>query len=160
MTKDFDLVVIGGGPGGISGANIAAIFGKRVALVEKLGNVEDVRLLVWKPHGVLNEAALRRIMTLLEGIEATSNEPFNRFTDGQALDAIDLNFRYVFDFALFRRLSYAGRPPVKSSILVSSLTLAPYSELHEMLTRGSRLRFVSSKSVKRRRSGSESQLNC
>jgi hypothetical protein len=101
---------------------------------------EDIRLLVWKPHGVLNEAALKHIMTLLEGIEATSNESFNRFTDGQALDAIDLNFRYVFDFALFRRLSYAGRPPVKSAILVSSLTLAHYSKLHEMLTRGSSIK--------------------
>jgi NAD(P) transhydrogenase len=39
MTKDFDLVVIGGGPAGISGANTAAIFGKRVALVEKLGEI-------------------------------------------------------------------------------------------------------------------------
>jgi hypothetical protein len=101
---------------------------------------EDVRLLVWKPHGVLNEAALKHIMTLLEDIEATSNEPFNRFTDGQALDAIDLNFRYVFDFALFRRLSYAGRPPVKSAVLVTSLTLAHYSKLHEMLTRGSSIK--------------------
>jgi hypothetical protein len=101
---------------------------------------EDVRLLVWKPHGVLNEAALKHIMTLLEGIEATSDEPFNRFTDTTAADAIDLNFRYVFDFALFRRLSYAGRPPVKSAILVSSLTLAHYSKLHEMLTRGSSIR--------------------
>src|SRR6266478_8785757 len=35
----FDLIVIGGGPAGISGANTAAIFGKRVALVEKLGKV-------------------------------------------------------------------------------------------------------------------------
>ena len=39
MTKDCDAVVIGGGPAGISGANTAAIFGKRVALVEKLGKV-------------------------------------------------------------------------------------------------------------------------
>jgi hypothetical protein len=98
---------------------------------------EDVRLLVWRPRGVLNEAAIKHIRTLLEDLEATSDEPFNRFTDGQALDAIDLNFRYVFDFALFRRLSYSGRPPVKSAILVSSLTLAHYSKLHEMLTRGS-----------------------
>ena len=98
---------------------------------------DDVRLLVWRPRGVLNEAALKHIRELIEELEATSNEPFNRFTDGQALDAIDLNFRYVFDFALFRRLSYAGRPPVKSAILVSSLTLAHYSKLHEMLTRGS-----------------------
>jgi len=101
---------------------------------------EDVRLLVWKPHGVLNEAALKHIRELIGDLEATSKEPFNRFTDGQALDAIDLNFRYVFDFALFRRLSYAGRPPVKSAILVSSLTLAHYSKLHEMLTRGSSIK--------------------
>ena len=32
---EFDLVVIGGGPAGTSGANGAALFGKHVALVEK-----------------------------------------------------------------------------------------------------------------------------
>ena len=101
---------------------------------------EDVRLLVWKPHGVLNETALEQIRELIGDLEATSNEPFNRFTDTLAADVIDLNFRYVFDFALFRRLSYAGRPPVKSAILVSSLTLAHYSKLHEMLTRGSSIK--------------------
>jgi hypothetical protein len=101
---------------------------------------EDIRLLVWRPRGVLNEAGLKHIRELIVDLEATSDEPFNRFTDGQALDAIDLNFRYVFDFALFRRLSYAGRPPVKSAILVSSLALAHYSKLHEMLTRGSSIK--------------------
>ena len=30
----FDLVVIGGGPAGAAGAGTAAVFGKRVALVE------------------------------------------------------------------------------------------------------------------------------
>jgi hypothetical protein len=98
---------------------------------------EDVRLLVWKPHGVLNEAALKQIRELIGDLEATSDEPFNRFTDSQALEAIDLNFRYVFDFSLFRRLAYAGRPPVKSAILVSSLALAHYSKMHELLTRHS-----------------------
>ena len=101
---------------------------------------EDVRLLVWRPRGVLNEAALKHIRELIGDLEATSDEPFNRFTDSQALEAIDLNFRYVFDFALFRRLSYAGRPPVKSAILVSSLALAHYSKLHEMLTRSSSIK--------------------
>ncbi len=101
---------------------------------------EDIRLLVWRPRGVLNEAGLKHIRELIGDLEATSGEPFNRFTDGQALDAIDLNFRYVFDFALFRRLSCAGRPPVKSAILVNSLTLAHYSKLHEMLTRGSSIK--------------------
>ena len=101
---------------------------------------EDVRLLVWRPRVVLNEAALKHIRELIGDMEATSDEPFNRFTDSQALEAIDLNFRYVFDFALFRRLSYAGRPPVKSAILVSSLALAHYSKLHEMLTRSSSIK--------------------
>jgi hypothetical protein len=101
---------------------------------------EDVRLLVWRPRGVLNEAALKHIRMLIGDLEATSDEPFNRFTDGQALDAIDLNFRYVFDFSLFRRLSYAGRPPVKSAILVTSLAFAHYSKLHAMLTQGSSIK--------------------
>jgi hypothetical protein len=92
------------------------------------------------PRGVLNEMALKHIRDLIGDLEATSDEPFNRFTDSQALEAIDLNFRYVFDFALFRRLSYAGRPPVKSAILVSSLALAHYSKLHEVLTRGSSIK--------------------
>ena len=101
---------------------------------------EDDRLLVWKPHGVLNEAALKHIRELIGDLEATSDEPFNRFTDSQALEAIDLNFRYVFNFALFRRLSYAGRPPMKSAILVSSFALAHYSKLHEVLTRHSSIK--------------------
>ena len=85
---------------------------------------EDVRLLMWGPRGVLNEAALEQIVTLIGDLEASSEIPFNRFTDTTAADAIDLNFRHVFHVARFRRLSYAGRPPVKSAILVTSLTLA------------------------------------
>ena len=101
---------------------------------------EDVRLMVWKPHGVLNQAALNQIKALIENLEAASAEPFNRFTDTQALDAIDLNFRYVFDFSLFRRLSYSGGLPVKSAILVTSLTFAHYSKLYELLTRHSSIK--------------------
>jgi hypothetical protein len=98
---------------------------------------EEVRLLVWRPHGVLNEAALEHIVTLIGELEASSGNPFNRFTDTTAVEAIDLNFRYVFHVALFRRVSYGGRPPVKSAILVTNLTLTHYSRLHELLTRGS-----------------------
>lgn len=86
---------------------------------------------------MLNEAALKNIRTLLEDLETASEEPFNRFTDGQALEAIELNFRYVFDFSLFRRLSFVGGAPVKSAILVTSLALAHYSKLHAILTRRS-----------------------
>ncbi|MGB9474150.1 MAG: hypothetical protein WCE87_03670 [Candidatus Udaeobacter sp.] len=98
---------------------------------------ENVRLLVWKPYGVLNETVLKHITELIGDLEADSDKPFNRFTDTLALEAIDLNFRYAFDFSLFRRLSYAGRSPVKSAILVPSIALAHYSKMHEVLTRHS-----------------------
>src|SRR5713101_9636363 len=59
MTKDFELVVIGGGPAGISGANTAAIFGKRVALVEKLGKVGGAGINTGTiPSKTLRETAL------------------------------------------------------------------------------------------------------
>jgi len=59
MTKDFDVVVIGGGPAGISGANTAAIFGKRVALVEKLGKVGGAGINTGTiPSKTLRETAL------------------------------------------------------------------------------------------------------
>ena len=90
---------------------------------------------------MLNEAAVEHILTLIGDLEASSEKkPFKRFTDATAAEAIDLNFRYVFDFALFRRLSYAGRPPVKSAILVTSFTAAHYSKLHELLTRSSSIK--------------------
>lgn len=89
---------------------------------------------------MLNEAALKRIRTVLGDLETASDEPFSRFTDGQALEAIELNFRYVFDFSLFRRLSYVGGAPVKSAILVTSVTFAHYSKLHELLTRHSSIK--------------------
>jgi hypothetical protein len=101
---------------------------------------EDVRLLEWRPRGVLNEAALEQIVTLIGNLEASSEIPFNRFTDTTTAEAIDLNFRYVFHIALFRRLVYAGRSPVKSAILVKSVTAAHYGKLHELLTQSSSIK--------------------
>ena len=100
----------------------------------------DIHLLVWRPRGVLNEAAVEHIVALIGDLEASSGNPFNRFTDITAVETIDLNFKYVFQIALCRRLSYAGRPPIKSAILVPSLTAAHYSKLHELLTRGSSIK--------------------
>jgi hypothetical protein len=101
---------------------------------------EDVRLLVWTPHGVLNESAIEHMLTLIGDMETSSRNPFNRFTDALAVEGVDLNFRYIFRVALFRRLSYAGRPPVKSAILVPNIALAHYSRLFELLTRGSSIK--------------------
>jgi len=51
-----------------------------------------------------------------------------------ALDAVDLNFDFVFHIALGRRLSAAPRPTVKSAFYVTSPTSTHYVKLHAMLT--------------------------
>ncbi len=59
MTEDFDVVVIGGGAAGICGANTAAIFGERVALVEKLREVGGAGINTGTiPSKTLRETAL------------------------------------------------------------------------------------------------------
>jgi hypothetical protein len=98
---------------------------------------EDVRLLVYRPRGILDEAALNEVLTALESLEANLQEPFNRFTDTVAAEEIELNFKYVIQFSLHRRLSYAGRPPVKSAILATDSNMVHYGKLHAVLTQGS-----------------------
>ena len=73
----------------------------------------------------------------MEDLEAELQEPFNRFSDTVAADEIELNFKYVIQFSLHRRLSYAGRPPVKSAILATDSTMIHYAKLHALLTQGS-----------------------
>ena len=98
---------------------------------------EDVRLFVWKPRGVLDEAAIDNVVACLEDLEAKLQEPFNRFSDTLAADAIELNFKYIIQVSLHRRLAYAGRPPVKSAILATDATAIHYGRLHALLTQGS-----------------------
>jgi len=98
---------------------------------------EDVRLLVWRPRGLLNQAAVDRIITVVGELETMLKEPFNRFADTLAADAHDLNFEYIIRVSLYRRHVYAGRPPVKSAILATDSTLAHYGRLHALLTQGS-----------------------
>jgi hypothetical protein len=98
---------------------------------------EDIRLLVYKPSGVIDEPALKKVVSVLEDLEARLQEPFNRFSDTLAVDEIELNFKYVIQVSLCRRVSYAGHPPVKSAILATDSTMIHYARLHALLTQGS-----------------------
>ena len=49
-------------------------------------------------------------------LEAKVKEPFNRFSDTLGHHEVELNFRYVIHVSLYRRLTYAGRPPIKVRI--------------------------------------------
>lgn len=96
--------------------------------------LEDARLLIWHPRGVLTEPVLNKILAYLVLQEGRFGRSFNRFTDLSLIDAVDLTFKYVFHFALYRRLSRIGRETVKSAILVTSPEVARYVKLHVLVT--------------------------
>jgi len=98
---------------------------------------EDIRLLIYRPHGVIDEQAIKKVISVLEDLEARLREPFNRFSDTLGADEVELNFKYVIQVSLCRRLSYAGHPPVKSAILATDSTIIHYARLHAVLTQGS-----------------------
>lgn len=98
---------------------------------------EDVRLLVWRPRGVLGEAAINKVLGSLEDLEAKLQEPFNRFSDTSEIDRVELNYQYVIQVSLYRVLSYADRPPVKSAILAMDSTAGHYFQLHAIITEDS-----------------------
>jgi hypothetical protein len=98
---------------------------------------EDIRLLIYKPHGLIDEAAINEVIGVIEDLEAKLQAPFNRFADTVAADEVELNFKYIIQASLHRRLSYAGRPPVKSAVLATDSTMIHYGRLHAILTQGS-----------------------
>ena len=98
---------------------------------------EDLHLLIYRPQGVIDEAAVKKVVDVLEELEAKIQKPFNRFFDTLGADEVELNFKYVIQVSLCRRLSYAGHPPVKSAILAADATMIHYARLHALLTQGS-----------------------
>ena len=98
---------------------------------------EDIHLLIYRPRGVIDEAAVKKVVPVLEDLEARLEKPFNRFSDTLAADEVELNFKNVIEFSLCRRLSYSGHPPVKSAILATDSTMIHYARLHALLTQGS-----------------------
>jgi hypothetical protein len=98
---------------------------------------EDIRLLIYRPRGLIDEPAIKKVVSVLEDLEAKLQAPFNRFSDTLAAHEVELNFKYIIQVSLHRRLAYAGRPPVKSAILATDATAIHYGRLHALLTQGS-----------------------
>ncbi|MFL6515849.1 MAG: hypothetical protein ACJ8M1_12590 [Chthoniobacterales bacterium] len=100
----------------------------------------EFHLVVWKPQGMLKEKTVNRVIRFLAHEEARSEKAFNRFSDTTRLETVELNFRYVFHVAIYRRLTYSGRPSAKSAFLVDDRKAAHYFKLHALLTDHSSLR--------------------
>lgn len=101
---------------------------------------EDLRLLIYRPHGLIDQIAVNKIIGVIEEIEAATQEPFNRFSDASEAHEVELNFRYVIEVSLHRRIAHAGRVPVKSAILATDSSLIHYARLLVLLTEGSTIK--------------------
>ena len=101
---------------------------------------EDISLLIYRPSGLIDEAEINKVIGVIEEIEAASQHPFNRFSDTSETHEIELNFHYVIQVSLHRRLAHAGRAPVKSAILATDSTLVHYARLLVLLTQGSSIK--------------------
>jgi hypothetical protein len=98
---------------------------------------EDIGLLVYRPRGSLDRAAVNKIISVIGELEFTLKKPFNRFLDTAAADVVDLNLEYVRGVSLYRRRFYGNRPPIKTAILATDSTVAEYGHLHASLTQDS-----------------------
>jgi len=99
--------------------------------------LDDVRLLIYRPRGVIDTEAVDKIIFVLTEVERQDPEPFNRFFDTLAAAEIDLNYRHIIQISTFRRLIYSGKPPVKSAILATDSAMIHYAQLHALITRDS-----------------------
>jgi hypothetical protein len=96
--------------------------------------VEDASLFVWRPRGILDEAAVNKVLVELIRRETMAAKPFNRFSDLSFAESFHLTFKYVFHIALHRRLSYAGRGRIKSAFYVTHPEAAHLVKIHALMT--------------------------
>jgi len=96
--------------------------------------VEDANLFVWRPRGILDEAAVSKILLELLGRETMAAKPFNRFSDLSLVESFHLTFKYIFHVALHRRLSYVGGEPIKSAFYVTHPEAAHLVKIHALVT--------------------------
>ena len=98
---------------------------------------EDIRLFIYRPRGLLNKASVDKAVGVLTELETKLKNPFNRFSDTSGIDRVELNYRYVIQVSLYRVLTYADRPSVKSAILATDPTIGHYFQLHAIITEDS-----------------------
>jgi hypothetical protein len=95
---------------------------------------EDLHLFVWRPRGILDEAAVNKVLLDLFRRETMAAKPFNRFSDLSLVESFHLTFKYVFHVALHRRLSYIGRERIKSAFYVTHPEAAHLVKIHALVT--------------------------
>ena len=112
----------------------------KIRLPPEVAFHEDIHLLVYRPRGLIDEAAISNMIAVVEKLEIETWSAFNRLYDMSGATKVNLNFEYVTHASVYRRLSHRGRKSVKSAILAKDCDLVHYGQLLELLTRGSSIK--------------------
>jgi hypothetical protein len=110
---------------------------KKMTLPPDIEFHDDIRLFIYRPRGLLNEASVDKAVSVLVELEKNQKEPFNRFSDASAIDRVELNYHYVIQVSLYRVLTYADRSPVKSAMLATDSIVGHYFQLHAIIAEDS-----------------------
>lgn len=101
---------------------------------------EDIHLFIYRPTGLVDEAAINKVIATVEELESQTLAPFDRLYDTSDARDVDLNFQFVTHASVYRRLARRGREPVKSAVVAKDSTLTHYGKLLELLTQGSSIK--------------------
>jgi len=99
----------------------------------------DLRLLVFRPRGVLSEKRIRLLVKRLDEAENAAERPFNRFSDLSQLFAVDVDFEAALSVSLRRQITYTKRAPVKSAFYVTTKAVARLAKIHGLVMESSYL---------------------
>ena len=94
----------------------------------------SLRLRTWKPSGLLDAKRTNEILHFVELEEKFGEEPFNRFIDLSAIDAVRLRMVDVEKLAARRFENYHGTP-VKSAIFALNPLAFGIARMYEQLMR-------------------------
>ena len=99
----------------------------------------DLRLMVFRPRGVLSEKRIRALVKMLDDAEKQAAKPFNRFSDLSQLFAVDMEVETALRVSLHRQTIYATRAPVKSAFFVTTGAVTRIAKIHSMVMESSYL---------------------
>ena len=99
----------------------------------------DLRLMVFRPRGVLSEKRVRTVVKMLDEAEKKAAKPFNRFTDLSQLFAVDIDIEAILSVSLHRQMTYATRAPAKSAYYVTTEAVVRLAKVHSLVMESSYL---------------------
>ena len=99
----------------------------------------DLRLMVFRPRGVLSEKRIRAVVKMLDDAEKKAAKPFNRFSDLSQLFAVDLDIEAILRVSLHRQKTHATPATVKSAFYVTTGAVSKLAKVHSLVMESSYL---------------------